>query len=392
MRPRRVGMGVCLVLAVAVGAAACTAVAWGAGLSPAAPTVSAPLTGSVTADGTAWAVVLMGRNDGEHDSFWQLFRLDPVTGRWSLSTPKGVADNGGLSVAVGPTGGDLLVGFETSQALGFSPLALTTDDGTSWTQGGLTEPIAATPSSMALGPGDSAAAVVEGARPALLSRSGSLTDWSTSVSLRGMKALAAAGACAVGSLTAVDVDAVGEVLAGVSCRRAGVPPVLVDAGGRWHLADLPVPHALAGVPLRVLRLGPVGSTVGGLLAGAHGPRVSVLATWAPDATGAWAVSPPLALGSSAVVASGTGAGTAQFVISRDGSGLRAEVVGGPGQTWHALPAPPVGAATVAFSPSGAVDALAVHQATLTVWQLGADGRSWTDIQSVEVPIAYGSSD
>jgi hypothetical protein len=355
-------------------------------------TTASPLTGSVTTSDASWAVVLMGKNDGKHDLFWQLFRLDSSTGRWSLATPRGVADNGGLSVAAGATDGGLLVGFETSQALGYSPLALTNDNGTTWTPGGLTQPIISAPSSVALGPDDSAAALEAGAQPAVVTRSGSLTDWKSLISLRHLESLGAAKPCEVDMLTAAAFDSSGDIVTGVSCRRTGVSPVLVDTHGRWTRAPIPVPVPLAGAALRVLRLGSMGPAVGGLVAGTKGRQVAVEAIWATSGRGPWAVSHLLELGSSTVVASGTGPGATQFVLIRHNDVLKAEVVGGPDQNWHALPALPPGAVTVAYSPSGSVSALAVRQATLTVWHLAEVGQSWTQTQSIVVPIAYGSSD
>ncbi len=53
-----------------------------------------PLSGAVTVGGTTWATVLMGKDDGDFDLFWQLFSYDTATGQFALVTPPGVADNG----------------------------------------------------------------------------------------------------------------------------------------------------------------------------------------------------------------------------------------------------------------------------------------------------------
>ena len=70
--------------------------------------------------------------------------------RWSLVTPPGVADNGGL-VAAG-AGASLVVGFRPSQNLVFSPLATSTDAGRNWTPGLLDAGLADTPGAIAVGP------------------------------------------------------------------------------------------------------------------------------------------------------------------------------------------------------------------------------------------------
>ena len=59
--------------------------------------------------------------------------------------------------------------------------------------------------------------------------------------------------------------------------------------------------------------------------------------------------------------------------------------------WQLLPALPPGTVALAPAADGTTDALAVHQATLTVWQLASPGGSWTTAQTISVPIQYGSS-
>jgi type IV secretory pathway VirB2 component (pilin) len=379
-------------LAVLVGASACATNASGLPSQRAVQSIQVPLAGSIATATTSWGVVLMGKNDGKHDLFWQLFALNPATERWSLVTPRGVADNGGLSIAADPAGADLLTGFETSQGLTFSPLALTVNGGSSWNQGGLSEPLMGTPSSVALGSGNDALALVAGGRPAVLIRSGSLTSWSTLITLRRIQALAVTKTCGVTSLTAVAIDPAGQPLVGVSCRRSGHPGVLVESGERWHMAAIPISASSAGEAFQVLRLGTSGTTSGGLLAAGRGGTMGLVATWAPSGSGPWTVSRPLDLGASTVVATGTGTGAAQFVVLRSGSSLRAEVIDGPGNIWRALPVLPPGVATVAFSPSGIASALGVRHGTLVVWQLTAGPQTWAETQSIAVPISYGSSD
>ncbi len=117
---------------------------------PAAPSlqvVTPPLaTSLVTAQGT-WAVAVMGGSAAAENNFWQLFVRPRGASRWSLVTPQGVADNGGL-VAAG-AGPSLLVGFRPSQGLAFSPLATSTDTGKNWTPGLLDADLADVPDALA---------------------------------------------------------------------------------------------------------------------------------------------------------------------------------------------------------------------------------------------------
>ena len=84
----------------------------------------------------------MGGSAASKKNFWQLFVRPAGASRWSLVTPEGVADNGGL-VAAGGT--SLLVGFRPSQDLAFSPLATSADTGRNWTPGLLDATLADVP-------------------------------------------------------------------------------------------------------------------------------------------------------------------------------------------------------------------------------------------------------
>ena len=118
--------------------------------SPAPPVVTVPLnTSLVTAQGT-WAIAVMGGSAASHNDFWQLFVRPAGASRWSLVTPEGVADNGGLVATGGTT--SLTVGFRPSQSLAFSPLATSTDAGKNWTPGLLDAGLADTPGALAVSP------------------------------------------------------------------------------------------------------------------------------------------------------------------------------------------------------------------------------------------------
>ena len=99
-------------------------------------------TSLVTAQGT-WAVAVMGGSAASHNNFWQLFVRPVGASRWSLVTPQGVADNGGLVAAGAST--SLTVGFRPSQNLTYSPLATSTDTGKNWTPGLLNADLADIP-------------------------------------------------------------------------------------------------------------------------------------------------------------------------------------------------------------------------------------------------------
>jgi hypothetical protein len=87
-----------------------------------------------------------------------------------------------------------------------------------------------------------------------------------------------------------------------------------------------------------------------------------------------------------VRASGFGANGAAWVMLGDGS---AATISGQGGSWEVVsPAVPSGTAVLALGGPG-LQALQPKGSKLTVWQL--TGGAWTKVQSMTVPIVYGSS-
>ena len=102
----------------------------GRGSGSATEALSTPLATSLPSAGGSWALLPAGASSGE-EHFWELLHRGAGSTHWSLVTPPGVQDNGGLAIAA--AGGTLLAGFLPSYNLHFSPLALTTDGGATWT-------------------------------------------------------------------------------------------------------------------------------------------------------------------------------------------------------------------------------------------------------------------
>jgi hypothetical protein len=115
---------------------------------------------------------------------------------------------------------------------------------------------------------------------------------------------------------------------------------------------------------------------------ANGSRM--YAEW--DTASGWAASQALT-GSGVVAAGSLAAGGAWVLLP----GHRAATVTGPGQPWRSLPGVPAGTAVLAAGPGGAVDALAVSGSNLTVWGLAGAAAAWSKIQTIDVPVQYGSS-
>ena len=64
---------------------------------------------------------------------------------------------------------------------------------------------------------------------------------------------------------------------------------------------------------------------------------------------------------------------------------------GRGSPGGSLPAVPAGTAVLAAGPGGAVDALAVSREHAAVWRLAGAATAWSKIQTIDVPIQFGSS-
>jgi hypothetical protein len=396
-------------LAVAVTAllAGCGSTATDTPAPASAPAVSpAPLVSSLTVPGGAsWAVVDMGGSSAEHENFWQLIARPAGAAKWSLATPPGVADNGGLAVASLGAGG-LAAGFNPSQSLTFSPLALTRDGGAHWAPGLLPAGLAATASALAAGPGGRLIALTSRGLAEISAPGG--TGWRRLTSATSLAASPAGRACGLKSLTAAAFSLSGMPLLAGQCAAPGVAGIFAYAGGSWHPAGPAMPAALAQRRIGVLRLTTAGRrTIALLTATAPGGAASLTAGWA-SASGRWTLSDALQLGSARVLSTASGSGAGSFppfagsvahprIASAAGvilsTGQAETVVDGGG--WQHLPALPRRAAVLVLGPGWQIGALAPSGSTLTSWRLTAAARThavtWTRTQAMKVPLPLGSS-
>ncbi len=349
--------------------------------TPSPPPVTPPLSTSlVTTQGT-WAIAVMGGSAAAHNNFWQLFVRPADASRWSLVTPEGVADNGGLVAAGAST--SVTVGFRPSQNLAYSPLATSTDTGKNWTPGLLDAGLADTPGAIAVGPsGRTLALLQDGTIQAAPTASAAAAgQWAPLATRTTLAASAPGRACGLTGVTAVSFGPDKNPMAAGSCVRPGAAGVFTDAGGTWRSAGLALPGRDR---VQVLSLA---ATAGGnvaLLAAGN----SLFAAWWNGTR--WTVSDPLAAASpvtaGTVRALGFGpAGSAWLLLG----GGRAGSISGPGSSWRALPPGPAGTVTLAAGTGGSYDALAVAGSKLTVWRL-AQG-AWAQVQLITVPVGYGSS-
>ena len=387
------------------GAALAAVLAAGCGSTPAADTTSLPsasaelpiATSLADSAGTSWAIVQLGGASAQHDNFWELFVRPAGASAWHVVTPAGTASNGGLIMASGGT--SQFAAFRPSQSLTFSPLAATTNQGASWSQGNLVIPgLANVPDSLAAGPGGQLLALSYTGTVRLGAREGA--NWRSVASRDSLARSQAGRACGLASLSAVAFSGTGTPLLGGSCRTPGVVGLFASAPAGWQGAGLALPAALRHVTVSVVGLATFSGRTTVLLAIGHGASAGIVVGWSgPAGTSGWTVSPVLRVSIASLVSQSLWpAGAAGLVLA----GSRGETIAGPGAGWHQLATLPARTATLALGSAGQLEALAGHGGTLTTWQLGAGSgvtpadpgsgpARWRALQAIKVPIPYGSS-
>ena len=369
-----------VVLAVGCGSAGTR----NAGPGHRAPPASLPLATSIGGPGQpAWAVVQMGGSSASHNNFWELFVRPDGSAQWKLATPLGVASNGGLTVT--SAGAGAVAGFHPSQDLTFSPLAATASPAAAWSQGGapVTPGLASVPDALAAGPSGQLLALTRTGEVLFSAHDGAA--WTRLTSLRTVAASAAGRQCGLTELTAVAFTSAGTPLLGGACTRIGAAGVFIAERGATVAAAVPLQASGA---VTVLGLTRQANRTMALLEVGTGAAAGVVAAWLATGPSGGTVS--------AAVPTLGGAPRSEAMWSGGGAGLvltggRAETIARPGANWQALPTLPARTATLALGPDGLPEALAARGASLTVWQLTADGTGWNQVQQIKVTIPYGSS-
>ena len=369
------------------------------------PTVSLqspPAPSSTTTPALATGVLAMGNLSDPANTFYELFDRPAGASDWTLATPPGVADNGGL--VVGPSAsGALTAGFLPAADLTFSVLASRAAGSTQWTPGDVPGTLAAEPDALAAGPSGQTAAVLSGNDSPVEAQASGASSWhrvATAGDLAGVH-----GGCPVTRITSVAVTASGAPVVGAHCTgpqvgifvprdaSAGVTPDLDAPDGGWSRAGstLGAPGVTATT---VLRLQAEGAGIAGLVEGSGSADSSIVGVWGASATAVIAQSSPLTVQSGwAVRATATGGsgglGVAVLLGTASARGLRLAGVAGPGQPWVSYATPPSGTTAVALV-GDEVDAFVPAGSTLHVWAATGTGP-WRQVDQLTVPIQYGSS-
>ena len=353
-----------------------------AGSSATGPGASSMAT-SIAGSLDSWAIVPMAAGP----AFWQVFARTANSAAWKLVTPPGVAINGGI-VASADGASALTVAVRPSNDLTFSPLATTANGGASWSTGGpIDAAVAASPGALGTAGNRLVALLSDGT---IETSSDAGTTWSVTAGPGAIATSPAARGCGgTVRITSVSFGAAGtDVLAGGTCGTGGTTALFsYSPGTGWQRVSLPVSGRLvrfaAGTALVQAKAGLIA-----LFGGDYGWYAYAPLAATPQAVPAgWHASAALPV-PGPVTASGALALGGDWVLL---SGGRAATISGPGQQWTPLPPVPAKTAVLASGPDEAVDALSVSGATLTVWRLAKAATVWSRVQTIKVPIQYGSS-
>ncbi len=334
----------------------------------------------------------MGVLSDPDNTFWQLLHTTPGSSHWSLVTPPGVADNGGL--ASGASGGSILVGVLPSRLLRFSPLSQSADGGASWSPVFFPTSLAVRPDALAYQGGLPGGAIaVSGGGTQALAAPVNLSSWSPLVSATGLRRVSPG--CGVTTLDAVAILPTAAPLVATDCHGGRVG-IFTRTAGSWHPIGSTLGGSLRGSATDVLRLVVTGSTTAALVSASWAGHRALVALWQTGGA-PWTASPPLPLTSRmSVLSTAVGSGGTIGVLT-GARGRRAAVVIAARGLWITLPVPPSRTAALAMPArpdtidSVPVDAFTVDGGSLGVFTLTPSGTAWVRVQSSQVPIAYGSS-
>jgi hypothetical protein len=328
----------------------------------------------------------MGHLDDPLNTFWQLLALSGGS-PWELATPPGVASNGGVVATTGT--GSVLAGFEPTNALRFSPLARSTDQGSTWSPGILPAGMAPVPEALAENGAGHSLALLRTSAGTVLGNDGDLSSWTSVTSANALAPLPGPRGCHLTRLTAVAFDAAGTPLVGASCSRGGQAGIFASTPTGWESVGPGIPGA-GSVPTEVIRLDQTATATGALVVTGEGAHARVVALWSANGLRTWTVSAGQSLDGGVLLSTGT-TGGGGFVIATkgtDGSRSASDIVAS-GAEWQSLAPLPTGTTSVTGTLQGGYDALVSQQSTLVVYALAATG--WGRVQSLPVPIQYGSS-
>ena len=317
------------------------------------------------------------------NTFWQLFYRPTGGVRWSLVTPPGVADNGGLVLT--RRSASVTVAFVPSQDLLFTPLASSSDDGADWNPAVLPAAIDPVPDALGPAPGGTSQWAVTASGTRVTRVAGTAQRTGTVVTTATLEQ-ASGGSCRT-----VRVDALAgngtSTFAGATCLVARRAPVFETVGDGWRVVG---PELSSPSPVSVLRLAAAGDALQAMVARSSGASIVVRLMSSNDSGTTWTWSAPLRLRPTATLVSvSPGPGARWTVVWRPAGGSKRLGAIISGSKWSTVTTLPPGTQVLTTGAGTELQALATKGSRLTVWQL--DVGHWVSVLTTTVPIQYGSS-
>lgn len=360
---------------------------------PASATSYAPTSSFATStvlDGSTYAAIPMGNLGDPLNTFWQLFKLSNGASRWSLDTPTGVADNGGLVIEQGSSA-SISVAIRPSDYLTFTPVAAR-GPRSAWASDGLIPAgLVAAPDAF-VGENGTVFAAVESRGGSVLRAGSAAGDWTTVGTASSLSGVAR-GQCRVEGVEALAVAPSQSLYAGTVCSAGARAGIFALAGARWRDIGPSLGAPVSGATRSVVGLEAASGWLSALIATNSKSRTQLVLTRSSDGGSTWSTSKPLVLPASAQIVSvgSMGSTAGAFAVWKAATGVFG-AVSIDGQ-WTALPSMPNHALTLAF-PVGTtrvIDAVGGQHSTFLAWRLDPRAHRWDATQTMEVPIIYGSS-
>jgi len=355
------------------------------------PATGGVLTRSFSGAGGTWVVLPMGTTG--LNRFWEAFASADGGTRWRLVTPPGVADNGGLVMAT--DGGTLLAGFVPSQYLAFSPTLRTSTVGRSWGQPGILDgTLVANASALAVSKGDVLGVLGrDGGEIVAAGQQAATGRLITNAAL--LSRTDAGRACGLEAITGVAALPTATLVAGV-CARPGLTGLFEQRHGRWVLAGPNLPPPWRSRRVDVARLNGDGATLTVLLQIATDRGSAVLGAWREGGS-SWVETPPLAIRADGRVLATASRpnGSLALLVCDDRGRCEALETGPTTPRWRLLAPLPSGACALALPAAQGVTVFSVRGDTVVVRHLvealGTSDARWVLVQTLHVPVPYGSS-
>lgn len=357
----------------------------GAGTSGAATLAG----GIAAASGTTVAVVPMGHLNDSENRFFQTFALTP-SGAWSLTTPTGVASNGGIVLASPTASAAAVLPWYLLRFTAVRPLMA----GRAAGPGQVLPPLSATPTALSAAPNGEIAFVTS--RGVVMTGTSIRGPFRAVTSLSSLSRTAPGHRCGVATLTSVVAGDRGVVAVGGTCRRPGADGIFTRDSSGWRVGT-----SNERFPVSVVRLDATatGSIDGMLSVGGGQPLiVAGQVTAGGIRLGGLVQQPSSGLRSTEFLAAHSGTAPEYVVSAVAGKGIRATLLPVSGTSRALGPMLPrsVQAVVSTSSPSSAfgsdsTTAFVVEGSFLRELTLTSAGTRWVVAGSLHVAVPYGTS-